>query len=80
MVEIKVKELLEKKGHTKYWLYKRMGMSYQNISKIWNGETAGMRYDIMEKLCMHLECTPAELFEIRFDESDLSKGKKGWKI
>lgn len=35
MVRMKVKELLQKKGHTKYWLYKRMGLSYQNISKFW---------------------------------------------
>ena len=67
MIKIKVKELLEKRGRTKYWLFKRMGLSYQNISKIWNGETEGIRYQNMEKLCRLLECTPNDLFEISDD-------------
>lgn len=71
MIRIKVKELLEKQGHSKYWLYKRMGLSYQNISKIMDGETNGIRYENLERLCKLLQCTPNDLFEIEFaDEVD----------
>ena len=64
MIRIKVKDLLEKRGHSKYWLYKRMGLSYQNLSKLLDGQTGGMKYENLEKLCKLLECTPNDIFEI----------------
>ena len=30
MIKLNALELLEKSGHTRYWLYKQLGMSYQN--------------------------------------------------
>ena len=32
MIKLDVLNLLEKNGKTKYWLYKQLGMSYQNFS------------------------------------------------
>lgn len=34
MIRLNVLELLEKKGKTRYWLYKQLGMSYQNFNCI----------------------------------------------
>ncbi len=68
MIKLKVLELLEQKGHTKYWLYKQLGMSYQNFSKMVNNETKSIRYENIETICLLLECTPNDLFEINFDE------------
>lgn len=67
MIKLKVLELLEKKGHTKYWLYKQLGMSYQNFNKMVNNETKSIRYENIETICLLLECTPNELFEVTFD-------------
>ena len=64
MIKLKVLELLEQKGHTKYWLYKQLGMSYQNFSKMVNNQTKSIRYENIETLCLLLECTPNELLEI----------------
>lgn len=64
MIKLKVLELLEKKGKTKYWLYKQLGMSYQNFNKMVNNETKSIRYENIETLCLLLECSPNELFEI----------------
>ena len=66
MIKLNVLELLEKKGKTKYWLYKQLGMSYQNFSKMVNNETKSIRYENIETLCLLLECTPNDLF--RFTE------------
>jgi len=67
MIKLKVLDLLEQKGHTKYWLYKQLGMSYQNFSKMVNNETKSIRYENIETICLLLECTPNELFEITMD-------------
>lgn len=66
MVQLNVLELLRQKGHTKYWLYIQLGMSYQNFNKMVNNETKSIRYENIEALCQLLECTPNELF--RFTE------------
>lgn len=68
MVRLNVLALLEKKGHTKYWLYRQMGMSYQNFNRMVNNETRSLRYENLETLCRLLECTPSELFTITDDE------------
>ncbi len=65
MIKLNVLNLLEKNGKTKYWLYKQLGMSYQNFSRMINNQTKSIRYENIETLCLLLKCTPNELFEIR---------------
>lgn len=67
MITLDVLHLLEKKGKTKYWLYKQMGMSYQNFTRMIRNETKSIRYENIEALCLLLECTPNELFRITED-------------
>ena len=74
MLKLNVIELLEEKGHTKYWLYKQLGMSYQNFSRMINNETCSIKYENIEAMCQLLECTPNELF-VFTDESDGSAKK-----
>ena len=59
---LNVLSLLEEKGRTKYWLYKQLGMSYQNFSKMVNNQTSSIKYENIEAICQLLECTPNELF------------------
>ena len=61
MVRLNVIELLEKKGQTKYWLWKGLGMSYGNFHKMINNETSSIKYSTIDTLCSMLECTPNEL-------------------
>ena len=63
MLRLRAVELLNEKGKTKYWLYKQLGMSYQNFSKMINNETKSIRYENIETMCVLFECTPNELFE-----------------
>lgn len=68
MVKLNVLALLEKKGKTKYWLYKQLGMSYQNFNKMVNNETKSIRYEMIDTLCVIFECTPNELFIFEVDK------------
>ena len=64
MIKLNVLELLEKNGKTKYWLYKQLGMSYQNFNRMINNQTKSIRYENIETICLLLNCTPNDLFEI----------------
>ncbi|MBQ2816197.1 MAG: helix-turn-helix transcriptional regulator [Clostridia bacterium] len=64
MLKLRVLELLEKSGKTKYWLYMQLGMSYQNFSRMVNNQTKSIRYENIEALCQIFNCTPNDLFEI----------------
>ena len=64
MIKLDVLRLLKEQGKTKYWLYKQLGMSYQNFSKMINNETKSIRYENIETMCLLLNCTPNDLFLI----------------
>lgn len=64
MIKLRAIELLNKNGKTKYWLYKQLGMSYQNFSRMINNETKSIRYENIETMCLLFNCTPNDLFEI----------------
>lgn len=64
MVTLDVLRLLEQRGKTKYWLYKQLGMSYQNFNKMVNNQTKSIRCENIEALCLLLDCTPNDLFRI----------------
>lgn len=62
MVKLNVLTLLEKQNKTKYWLYKQLGMSYQNFNNMITNRTKSIKYEMIDALCQILECTPNELF------------------
>ena len=63
MMKLNVVTLLNENGKTKYWLYKRLGMSYQNFNKMINNDTASIKYDILEQICSLLNCKPNDVFK-----------------
>ena len=66
MVRLRVLDLLEERNKTKYWLYKQLGMSYQNFSKMINNQTKSIQYENIDAMCNIFGITPNELFE--FDD------------
>ncbi|WP_066645041.1 helix-turn-helix domain-containing protein [Christensenella timonensis] len=68
MLKLRVLELLDQNQMTKYALYKQLGMSYQNFSRMVNNQTKSIRYEMIETLCVIFKCTPNELFEYDFNK------------
>ncbi|MBR2377384.1 MAG: helix-turn-helix transcriptional regulator [Clostridia bacterium] len=62
-MKLRILELLKEKGKTKYWLYKKLGLSYQNFNKLVNNETNAIKFENLKALCDILECSPNDLFE-----------------
>ena len=73
MVRLNVLELLQRQGKTDYWLYKQLGMSYQNFNKMVNNQTQSIKLERIETLCLLLNCTPNDLFKIDWEKPDSEK-------
>lgn len=63
MVRLRVLEILNEQQHSKYWLYKRMEMSYQNFNRMVNNETSSIRFDLLDKMSNILNVPIGDLFE-----------------
>lgn len=59
-------EILEEKGKTKYWLYKQLGLSYENFNRMVTNQTKAIKFENLSALCQILECSPNDLFS--FDD------------
>lgn len=68
MLRLRVKEILNEQGKSKYWLYKGLGMNYGNFKKMIDNETKSIRYEMIEEMCISLNVTPNELFEWDFEK------------
>ena len=64
MIKLDVLRILEEQGKTKYWLYKQLGMSYQNFNRMVNNQTKSIQYENIEAMCLLLGCTPNDLLLI----------------
>jgi putative transcriptional regulator len=64
VVKIKLDELLKVRNKTLYAIAKETGVAYNALSKIKKNEVKGITFDVMEKLCISLDCEPSDLFEI----------------
>lgn len=64
MLKLRVLDILEQQGKTKYWLCKRMGMHYVSFKKMVDNETISIRFDTLEKLSQILQVSIDELFEV----------------
>ena len=61
-MKLRVADILQEKGKTKYWLYIQLGLSYQNFNKMINNQTTAIKFENLQALCDILECTPNDLF------------------
>ena len=64
VVDVKLKELLNARGITLYKLDKDTGVSYNNLHRIATKRAKVMSFDVLEKLCLALDCKPNDLLEI----------------
>ena len=49
-MKLRILEILEEKGKTKYWLYIQLGLSYQNFNKMVNNQTNGIKFENLQAL------------------------------
>ncbi len=62
MLKLRVNEILEEQGKTKYWLCKKMGMHYVSFNKMVNNNTNSIRFETLTNLSNYLEVPVGDLF------------------
>ncbi len=68
MVRLRILDILNEQGHTKYWLYKQMDLSYQNFNRMVSNETTSIKFENLNRLTQILQCPIGDLFEVTDDE------------
>ena len=63
MVRLRILDILQEQGHTKYWLYKQMDLSYQNFNRMVTNETSSIKFENLDRLTKILQCPIGDLFE-----------------
>jgi putative transcriptional regulator len=53
-------------------LAERIGISETQLSLLRSGKVKGMRFATLSKLCVVLDCKPADLLDYEYSEADLS--------
>ena len=55
-------------------LANRIGLSETQLSLLRSGKVKGMRFDTLSKICLILDCQPADLISYDKDDADLISG------
>lgn len=63
MIKIKIKDLLEKRNLTMYWLAKETGISQVGMINICNQKTEGIKYENIDKICEALNVKVEDIIE-----------------
>lgn len=63
MVKLRVIEILEEQGKTRYWLNKRMDMHYVSFKKMIENQTDSIHFETLDKLSTLLNVPVGDLFE-----------------
>lgn len=73
MIEVRLKQLLEERGRTRYWLAKESGLDYHTLARIEKAEASNrIELRVLDEICRALECQPGDLL-VRIDDKAESK-------
>ena len=76
MLQVRLDEILHKRGRSAYWLSKETDISEVSLYKLRRGKTGGIQFDTLERICKALECTPSDLLVIEADKPESKKKSK----
>jgi len=76
MIKVNLTKLLEDRGISMYRLAKDTEIAYQTLWKLNTGRAQRIGFDLLEKICVRLDCTPGELLLINPDVAAKKKGAR----
>jgi len=64
VVKVELEKLLKEKGKTLYRLQKETDIAYTTLLHLNKGEVKGITFEVLEKICRNLGCSPSDLLAI----------------
>lgn len=75
MIEVRLKQALEERGRSRYWLAKESGIDYDTLARVERAEASNrIELRVLDEICRALECQPGDIL-VRVDESK-AEGKR----
>lgn len=71
MIHLRIQELLEQNGKSKYWLTSKMGKSHRSISNLMKKDLTGIHFDTLENLCNIFNCEIGEIIELKKEKENV---------
>lgn len=76
MIEVRLKELLEARGRSRYWLSQESGIEYKTLMRIEKAESSNrIELRVLDEICRALECQPGDLL-VWVDDSKAENRRK----
>ena len=76
MIEVRLKQLLEDRGHSRYWLAKESGIDYNTLARIERAESSNrIELRVLDEICRALQCQPGDILVWVGDSKAGSKRK-----
>jgi putative transcriptional regulator len=76
MIKVNLDQLLEERGISMYRLAKDTGVTYPTLWKLNTGRAQRIGFDLLEKICLRLHCTPGELLLINPEVAAKKRGAR----
>ena len=77
MIEVRLKQILEKQGRTRYWLAKESGINYDTLTRIETAEHSNrIELRVLDEICRALDCQPGDVLVRVTDRKPDPKGRK----
>lgn len=76
MIILRLDDLLQERGRTRYWLAKESGVTQSALYSMVKKGTTQVRFETLNRLCRVLECQPGDLLVYVPDVADKKTPKK----
>jgi putative transcriptional regulator len=73
IIEVRIDELLEKKGRSFYWLSKESKISHSTLWRLKKGKALGINFVTLEKICQALECEPGDMLKLGTEKNPIKE-------
>jgi putative transcriptional regulator len=62
MIQVRLTQLLEDRGRSRYWLAKESGINYDTLTRIEKAESSNrIELRVLDEICRALQCQPGDL-------------------
>lgn len=76
MIEVRLKQVLEARGRTRYWLAKESGLDYGTLARIEQAEASNrIELRVLDEICRVLECQPGDIL-VRVDDTYVASKRR----